>query len=61
MLAVGMVSRPHASKCRARMKEEMKKTPDDRKRLEETDRKIYEYLESKLVEEHGATDESERP
>ena len=60
-LAAGMASRPHTSKCRTRMKEEMKKTPDGRKRLEETDRNIHECLESKLVEEHGAKDESERP
>ena len=39
----------------------MKKTPEGRKRLEEADRKIHEYLESKLVEEHGVKDEAERP
>ena len=60
-LAAGMASRPHTSKCRARMKVEMKRTPDGRKRLEEADRKIHECLESKLVEAHGAKDESERP
>lgn len=43
------------------MKEEMKRTPEGRKRLEEADRKIHEYLESKLMEEHGAKDETERP
>ena len=56
-----MSVRPHTSKCRSRMQEAMESTPDGRKRLEEADRKIHEYLESKLVEEHGTKDESERP
>ena len=60
-LMSGMSVRPHTSKCRTRMKESMRNTPDGRKRLEEADRKIHEYLESKLVEEHGTKDESERP
>ena len=29
--------------------------------MEESERKIHEYLESKLVAEHGAKDEMERP
>ena len=40
------------------MQEELKKTPEGRRRLEEAERKIYEHLESKLVEEHGAKDEA---
>ena len=56
-LSAGMAPRPHSSKCRSRMKVEMRSTPDGRKRLEEADRKIHEYLESKLVEEHGSKDE----
>ena len=39
----------------------MKKSPEGRRRLEEADRKIHEYLESKLMEEHGVKDEAERP
>ena len=31
------------------------------KDLEEADMKIHEYLESKLMEEHGVKDEAERP
>ena len=60
-LAAGMASRPHTSKSRERMKEEMKKTPEGRRRLEKADREIHEYLESKLMEEHGTKDEAERP
>ena len=57
-LAAGMASRPHTNKCRGRMKEEMKKTPEGRRRLEEADRKIHEYLESRLMEDHGVKDEA---
>ena len=60
-LTAGMAPRPHTAKCRLRMKDDMEITPEGRKRLEEADRKIHEYLESKLVETHGAKDESERP
>ena len=56
-----MASRPHTSKRRKKMQEEMKKTPEGRRRLEEAERKIHEYLESKLVAEHGVKDEAERP
>ena len=59
-LSSGMVSRPHTSKCRKRMQEETKKTPEGRRRLEEAERKVHEYLESKLVAEHEAKDEAER-
>ena len=55
-----MASRPHTGKCRARMKEEMKSTPEGRRRLEEADRKVHEYLESKLMEEHERKDEVEK-
>lgn len=59
-LSSGMASRPHASKCRKRMHEEMKKTAEGRRRSEEADRKIHEYLESKLVAEHGVKDGADR-
>ena len=39
----------------------MRKTPAGRKRLEYADLKIQEYLEKKLVEDHGDADEQERP
>ena len=59
--AAGMAPRPHNSKCRNRIEAEMRKTPGGRKRLEDADRKIHEYLEKDLVAEHGETDEKERP
>ena len=59
-LSSGMASRPHTGKCRKRTQEEMIKTPESRRRLEEAERKIHEYPESKLVDEHGAKDEAER-
>ena len=43
-LASGMAPRRHTDKCRQRIKEEMKKTPEGRRRLEETERKVHEYL-----------------
>ena len=33
---------------------------DDPRRIEEADRRIHEYRESKLVDDHGAQDEAER-
>ena len=39
----------------------MRQTPSVRKRLEDADRKIHEYLERKLMAEHAETDEQERP
>ena len=59
--AAGMAARPHSSKCRTRIEAEMRKTPSGRKRLEDADRKIHEYLERKLIAEHAETDERERP
>ena len=56
-----MAPRPRNSKCRNRIEAEMGKTPGGRKRLEDADRKIHEYLEKKLVAKHGETDERERP
>ena len=56
-----MAPRPHSSKCRERIQTEMKKPPEGRRRLEDAERKIHEYLEKKLVTEHGEKDEKERP
>ena len=43
-----MAPRPHNSKCRDRIQAEMRKTPEGRKRLEDADRKIHEYLEKEF-------------
>ena len=55
-----MAPRPHSSKCRERIQAEMKKTPEGRKRLGDAERKIHEYLQRKLVAEHGHKDEKKR-
>ena len=60
-MAAGVAARPHTKQCRARMKEAIKSTPDGKRRLEEDERKVHEFLERKLLEEHGDKDESERP
>jgi hypothetical protein len=60
-MAAGVAARPHTKQCRARMKEAIKSTPDGKRRLEEDERKVHEFLERKLVEEHGDKDEAERP
>ena len=39
-LAAGMKSKPHSSKCRSRIEEAMRKTPECRKRLECSDMKV---------------------
>ena len=43
------------------MQLEVRKTPEGRRKLEEADRKVHEYLERKLMTEHGEKDEKERP
>ena len=59
--AAGMAARPHSSKCRSRIEAEMRKTIHGRKRLEHADMKVQEYLEKKLLADHGEADEQERP
>ena len=51
-LAAGMAPRRHTDKCRARMREAIKSTPEGRRRLEEDDRKVHEFVEKKLLKEH---------
>ena len=56
-LSSGMMPRPHTSKCRKRMEEEMRKTESGRKRIEEADMRVHEFLEEKLMEDHAEKDE----
>ena len=59
--SAGMAARPHSNKCRSRIEAEMRTTPEGRKRLEYSDMKVQEYLEKKLLADHGEADEQERP
>jgi hypothetical protein len=60
-LVAGMkTKKPHNDKCRNRMYEEMKKTDEGRKWLEEAENKLNEYFEEKLKEDHGDPDAKEQ-
>ena len=47
-LSTGMKSNLHISKCRQRMYDELKKTEKGRKRMEEAETRINEFLEEKV-------------
>ena len=59
-LSIGMKSKPHSSKCRQRMYDELKRTKKGRKLMEEAETRINEFLEEKVKGDHVEKDKAER-
>lgn len=57
-LSAGMKPRPHSNACRERVYKELKKTEEGKRRMEESEARINDYLEEKLrKDDEGKVDE----
>ena len=60
MLSTGVKSKPHISKCRHRMYDELNRTEKGRKWMGKTETRINEALEEKVKGDHEENDQAER-